>query len=234
MERTLARFARSLEGDDVGLVFYAGHGLQVEGINYLVPVDATLEHRADLPFEAVPLDIILGQLERNVPVSLVFLDACRDNPLARTLARSMGSTRSSAIGRGLAEVNGGIGSLIAYSTQPDNVALDGEGDHSPFTSALLEHIATPGLEVRQILTRVRSEVIAETRGRQVPWDHSSLTRDFYFAPEAEPDPPPPAALPADPVPAPPAGNGQAELLFWQTVKDSTDAADFEAYLSAFG
>src|SRR5882757_716525 len=118
-------FARALERADVAVFFYAGHGLQASGKNYLVPVDASLQVERDLDFEAVSIDFVLKQmeLEREGKTNVVFLDACRDNPLARNLARSMG-TRSASIGRGLAPVESGVGTLISFSTQPGNVALD--------------------------------------------------------------------------------------------------------------
>ena len=112
-------------------------------------------------------------MEAEKRVNLIFLDACRDNPLARSLARSLG-TRSSAVGQGLASIQSAIGTMIAYATQPDNVALDGEGRNSPFTAALLKHLVTPGLEIGALMKRVRADVIAATREKQVPWDHSSL------------------------------------------------------------
>ena len=114
-------------------------------------------------------------MEREVKTNLVFLDACRDNPLARNLARSMG-TRSMSVGRGLARVDSGIGTLIAFATEPGNVALDGVGNNSPFTTALLNHIETPGLDIAQLLRRVRRDVMSSTDERQVPWNNSSLTR----------------------------------------------------------
>src|SRR5262249_10208564 len=161
------------EKADVALVFYAGHGLQVNGRNYLVPVDGKLDKESDLLFQAVPLDVIQGLMEQSQRTNIMILDACRDNPLARNLARSMG-TRSAGIGRGLGQTQAGIGTLIVYATQPGNVALDGEGKDSPFTTALLAHLETPGLEVRQVFTRVRQSVIQSTKGKQVPWDSSSL------------------------------------------------------------
>ena len=125
-------FARALTRADTGIFFYAGHGLQVGGRNYLVPVDAQLQNERDLDFEAVALDFVLKQmeLEREAKTNIVFLDACRDNPLGRNLARSMG-TRSASVGRGLAQVQTGVGTFIAYSTQPGNVALDGRGAIRP-------------------------------------------------------------------------------------------------------
>lgn len=236
MAATFRRFSEALRGASTGLFFYAGHGLQVGGRNYLVPTDADLESEADLHFEAVPLDLVLGELERVPRTSVVFLDACRDNPLAESLARRLGPSRSTSVGRGLAPVDAGIGTLIAYATQPGNVALDGSGGHSPFAAALLEHMATPGLEVRQMLTRVRQEVISKTDGEQIPWDHSSLTGDFYFK-RAAPEP-----TPAAPAVAPPAPESAAaprnldvalELEFWQAIKDSRSPDVYRAYLARF-
>jgi hypothetical protein len=180
-------FVRILDKADVALFFYAGHGLQVSGRNYLIPVDAKLQGERDLDFEAIALDFILKQmeLEREGKTNVVFLDACRDNPLGRGLARSMG-TRSTSIGQGLAQVQTGVGTFIAYSTQPGNVALDGKGRNSPFTSALAKHLAGPGRNLTSVMVDVRKEVLAETGGKQVPWDHSALTGDFYFQLTAAP------------------------------------------------
>jgi len=174
-------FARALEKADVALFFYAGHGLQASGRNHLVPVDAKLQVERDLDFEAILLDFVLKQMEldREGKTNIVFLDACRDNPLARNLARSMG-TRSAAIGQGLAQVQTGVGTFIAYSTQPGNVALDGEGRNSPFTEALARGLRLPDRNLTAVMIEVRKEVLAATGGKQVPWDHSALTGDFYF------------------------------------------------------
>jgi uncharacterized caspase-like protein len=152
----LDRFAARLEGAEVGLFFYAGHGLQVAGENYLVPTDARLGREAQVRLQTVPVRTVLELMEAEVPTRVVLLDACRDNPLARTLARGMGAARSAAVGQGLAQVQAGVGTLIAYATAPGSVALDGAGRNSPFTAALLDHVATPGLEVRQVLGRVRA------------------------------------------------------------------------------
>lgn len=220
MERVVTEFLKNLRGSDTALVFYAGHGLQVDGRNYLVPIDATLEDEVDVSFQALALDEIQAQMERSVDVSLIFLDACRDNPLARNLVRSMGKSRSTAVGQGLAETEGAVGALVAYATQPNNVALDGEDLHSPFTEALLKHIATPGMEIRQVLTRVRKDVIDRTDGRQVPWDHSSLTNDVYIRLGTQKDR---LVIDSDP-----------EIVFWQSIASSSDLADFSAYLERFG
>jgi tetratricopeptide (TPR) repeat protein len=179
MDNAIRQFSRKLDGADIALFFYAGHGLQVNGKNYLVPVDAKLERPGDLALDAVDIGNVLAQMEAEKRVNLIFLDACRDNPLARSLARSLG-TRSSAVGQGLASIQSAIGTMIAYATQPDNVALDGEGRNSPFTTALLKHIVTPGLEIGTLMRRVRADVIAATREKQVPWDHSSLVGDVIL------------------------------------------------------
>ncbi len=173
-------FSAKLEGADTGLFFYAGHGLQVGGENYLVPIDARLQREAQVRLQTLPLQTVLATMEVAVDTRIVLLDACRDNPLAQQLKRSMAASRSSAVGQGLAEVRTAVGTLIAYATGPGDVASDGTGEHSPFTSALLDHIATPGLEVRMILSRVREEVLEQTNKQQVPWDSSSLLGEFYF------------------------------------------------------
>jgi len=212
MEEKIREFGRRLDNADVALFFYAGHGLQVGGKNYLVPVDAKLERAGDLSFETLDVGLVLGQMEADKRVNLVFLDACRDNPLSRSLARALGA-RSAAVGQGLASIQSAVGTMIAYATQPDNVALDGDGRNSPFTTALLKHIATPGLEISSVMKRVRADVVAATRDRQIPWDHSSLIGDVVLVPTADgvtavrPEAvrpaavSPPAAAPAVPAPA---------------------------------
>lgn len=179
-ESAVVSFSRDLRTADVGLFFYAGHGLQVAGENYLVPTDAKLSDESDLEFALIKLNDVLKQMERSTKTNLIFIDACRDNPLARNLARSMGRTRSGSIGRGLAVVRTGIGSMITFATEPGNVALDGAGENSPFTTALLKHIETPGLDIANLLRRVRLDVIESTKNTQVPWNHSSLTSGFVF------------------------------------------------------
>ena len=196
---TLGAFDAAARGADVTLFFYAGHGLQVQGKNWLAPVDAKLESRLDLKRGAVELDTVLEHMGGTK--KLVYLDACRNNPLARGLARTMGVSRTAATSRGLARVRvrSGSGTFIGYATAPDDVAKDGEGRHSPFTEALLARIETPGLSVNDMFGEVSGAVSRATGGKQVPWSHSSLGR-FYLA-SAAPPPPPPKD------PAAPAGGG---------------------------
>ena len=178
-------FARAAGDATTALLYYAGHGLEVAGVNYLVPVDAQISDEADLKFETINLADIMTLMEQEERTNLIFLDACRDNPMAGNLARNMG-TRSAAIGRGLARVDTGVGTMIAYATQPGNVALDGTGKHSPFTSALLDHISTPSLDVEIMMRRVRRDVMDLTAGQQVPWSSSSLTGGFSFMAQLPP------------------------------------------------
>lgn len=227
MLQELADFADLLDGAEVGLFFYAGHGLQVAGENYLVPVDARLHREAQLRFQTVPARTVVDVMEAAVPIRLVLLDACRDNPMARTLAQSMGVTRSTAVGRGLARLESGVGTLIAYATAPGEVAEDGTDEHSPFTAALLEHIGAPGLEVRQVLSRVRGSVLKATDNRQVPWDSSSLTRDFYF--KAVPD----APVPKSPVIEPVVPDNALEVELWQSAERRKTPAAYQAYRARF-
>ena len=175
-------FSAQLDGAALALVFYAGHGVQVDGHNYLVPVDAKLERAGDLDLDAVDLQTLLRPMEAEKRVNLIFLDACRDNPFTRSLSRSLGSTRSASVARGLAQVNSAAGTMIAFSTQPDNVAQDGEGRNSPFTAALLKYVKRPGLEVEQMMKLVRVDVMAATKEKQVPWGHSSLVGEVFLNP----------------------------------------------------
>ncbi len=142
---------------DVVIVYYAGHGLQVDGRNYLVPIDAQLEKAAQLQTRTIPADKILGALPPDPAVSIIILDACRDNPLARSLAKVLPASRSASMGVGLAPVQangqstGSGGLLIAYATDPGAVAYDGKGINSPYTAALARHLTTPGLEIQSAL-----------------------------------------------------------------------------------
>jgi len=180
-DEKIRAFSKSLEDADTAALFYAGHGLQGAGHNYLIPVDAGLSSERDLDFETISLDFVLKQMEvgREGKTNIVFLDACRDNPLSRNVARSMGA-RSASVGQALAEVQTGVGTFIAYSTQPGNVALDGAGRNSPFTAALSSRVQERGRNLTALMIEVRKDVLKATGGRQVPWDHSALTSDFFF------------------------------------------------------
>ncbi len=215
MEVTIRKFALGLKDADVALFFYAGHGLQVNGQNYLVPIDARLEDASALDFEMIRLDLVHRNMERETKANLIFLDACRDNPLARNLARAMG-TRSGDIGRGLAAVESGVGTLISFSTQPGNVALDGEGRNSPFASALARRILAEGEDLSSILINVRNDVMEATRNRQIPWEHSALRAKFFFTPPTK-------------------TNTQAaiELAYWDAAQAGGSIGAFKSYLERY-
>jgi uncharacterized caspase-like protein len=218
-------FATALQGATVGVLFYAGHGLQVGGQNYLVPVDTKAETAALLDFQMVRLDLLQRTMEREAQTNIVFLDACRDNPLARNLARTMG-TRSAEVGRGLAAAESGVGTLISFSTQPGNVALDGTGRNSPYASALVRHVSGSTDDLSAILIAVRNDVMKETQGKQVPWEHSALTGRFYFKAA------PPVAGPAATAPQPPSRSEEAERA-WASAKDTTSIAVLEAFIAHY-
>jgi len=182
-EAILDEFASALKGADVGFFFYAGHGIQVSGHNYLIPIDAELTTLATPDVEMVRLERVHRTMEREALTNLLFFDACRDNPLTRSPARALG-LRSAQIGRGLAAVESGAGTLISFSTQPGNVALDGAGRNSPFSAALIRELGTSSEDVNAILIAVRNEVMRQTDGKQVPWEHSALTRRLYLNPAA--------------------------------------------------
>ncbi|MFZ1813112.1 MAG: caspase family protein [Rhizobiaceae bacterium] len=237
MRRTVRDFVNRLDGADLSLFFYAGHGLQVNGGNYMAPIDAQLANYNDLDFEMLPMDLVLSAMERSTKTNLIFLDACRDNPLAENLARSMG-TRSGSVGRGLAKFGSGIGSLIAFSTQPGNVALDGKGRNSPFTTALLSHLGTPGLSITDELVAVRRDVLAATDGKQVPWDNSSLTGPVVLKEAPAKEPKQEAAMPAQQTSQPAlqqndTSQAQFEITFWNSIKDADSKAYFETYLTRY-
>jgi hypothetical protein len=242
MERQIREFLRRSETARVRLFYYAGHGLQVDGRNYLVPVNTKLESVGDLSFETIGLDTVLESLDSTSRTNIIILDACRNNPFAQTFASRYGGGRSVTVQPGLAGYsNLGAGMLIAFSTAPGAVALDGNGANSPFTEALARHVRTPGLEVRQMLTRVRADVAHETGGKQIPWDNSALLGDVYRAigkidvgeldgGKSSLDKGPGKSEPphVNIVSAP-----SADDILWNIVKDSSVAAVFDEFLNKF-
>jgi tetratricopeptide (TPR) repeat protein len=174
MKQAMDKFGRKLKGKNVGLFFYSGHGFQVNGYNYLLPIDAKLESEHDAEYDCVRAGRILAKMEAaGSKTNIVILDACRDNPFTR-------SWRRGTEGSGLAFMNAPSGSLIAYSTAPGKTALDGRGINSPYTSALLKNIDTPNITVLQMFQRVRSTVMKQSDKKQIPWESTSLRGDFYF------------------------------------------------------
>lgn len=176
MDDAVYRFGRRLEDSGaVGLFYYAGHGIEVGGRNYLIPVDRRIRDDSDVRSKAIWLDQVLDRMEsaRNA-TNIVILDACRDNPLPA-------GTRGGS-GRGLSVIRAPVGTLVVYSTSPGDAAQDGASRNGVFTAALLDHMGVPGVDAMDMLIAVRNDVMERTRGEQVPWENSSLTGQFYFNP----------------------------------------------------
>ncbi|MGV8057541.1 MAG: caspase domain-containing protein [Smithellaceae bacterium] len=177
MDEAIRTFYSRLRNGETGLFYYAGHGMQVKGRNYLIPVDARIETESDVEHESIDLGRVLGKMEdAGNPVNIVILDACRDNPFAK-------SFRSSGVG--LARIDAPVGTIIAYATAPESVAADGTGQNGVYTKYLLKEMMIPGLTIEQVFKAVRNNVIDETNSKQIPWESTSLRGDFYFrAPQA--------------------------------------------------
>src|SRR3984893_779775 len=187
MTEKLLDFGKRAQGADVAVFFYAAHGIAVNGTNYLLPVDADIKSEMDVKLgAAINIDVTLDQTMNDAKVKLVFLDACRDNPFANKI-KSNASTRSVSVQSGLAEMQSGEGTLIAFATGPGQTALDGqEGTNSPFTRALIAHVTQPGVEIQQAMTEVRAQVNDETNKGQLPSGHTTLTGAVYLNPVAAP------------------------------------------------
>ena len=223
MEAAIIEFGRRLTEGGVGAFYYAGHGLQVRGRNYLVPVDAEIEDEASTRVAAVDVELLLEQMaEAKNRVNMVILDACRNNPFER---RMRGGSR------GLAAVDAARGTLVAYATAPGSVAADGDSKNGLYTEELLEALREPGLKIEEVFKRVRINVARRSKGAQTPWESSSLTGDLVVnvtvnvttaAVSA------PTASVSAPALAP-----DREGLFWMSIKDGTDPAAFEAYLKQY-
>jgi uncharacterized caspase-like protein/peptidoglycan hydrolase-like protein with peptidoglycan-binding domain len=234
----IREFAQLAADADLAIFFYAGHGLAVDGTNYMVPVDAKFEDITALDFEAVSVDFITRQMGYSGGVNLLFLDACRNNPLATNLSRAMGKlSRSTSVSTGLAEMkieNPGKGLAIAFATSPGEVALDGTGSHSPFTAALLKHISAENTDITEVMSRVTGEVYSSTNETQRPWMNSSLTGSVVLNAVAVE----PRTSQKTNTAAPSAGTGNADMLevertVFQMARDSDSIEDYNAYLDTF-
>jgi hypothetical protein len=199
----------------VGLFYYAGHGVQSEGSNYLIPVDADIESSADLEANAFDVARVLRAMHAaQNEMNIVILDACRDNPLRRTRS----------VARGLARIDAPSGTFIAYAAAPGQTAQDGtSGSNGVFTSELLKAMALPNVPLEQMFKKVITGVKAETRGAQTPWSEASIQGDFFFHAQV---------LPVS-SPGPGVDPRQMELEFWASIKNSRSAAEFQAYLDRY-
>jgi hypothetical protein len=216
LKSAIAQFADAIERagpDTLAAVYYAGHGVQIDGTNYLVPVDALVKTKADIVLGAVSATDLLRALELSkARVNVIVLDACRDNPF---------STGTRSISRGLARIDAPSGSIVAYSTAPGQVAQDGEGGNSPYATALATHLSTPGLSLEDVFRKVRIDVSQKTSGAQVPWEETSLTQEVVLAGQA--------AVVETVVTAPPASNASSDVLSAHAYQVAVGANTAEAY-----
>jgi len=213
MRRALRDFSAEVRDADIAVVYYAGHGIEVNGTNYLIPVDAVLERDLDVEDEAVPLDRVIQLIEPAKRLRLVILDACRDNPFLRSMQRTI-SGRS--IGRGLARVDVlSSDTLVAFAAKAGSTAGDGDGTNSPYASALMRHLFTPGLDLRLALGRVRDDVLKTTGNRQEPFLYGSLGGSEITL-----------------VPATLSVVGEAEQA-WNELKNTSDTSKLEAFIARY-
>lgn len=222
MMALLDNFGEKIRKADIALFYYAGHGMQLDGQNYLIPIDADLRSEQEARYKAVNAGLLLAKMEvADARINLMILDACRNNPFARSFRSSQ---------QGLAQMDAPSGTLIAYATAPGQVASDGAGSNGLYTEALLKHLDQPGLKVEDVFKRVRIEVREATGGEQTPWESSSLVGDFYFQPTIVTivQQPNPASAPAA------SGNPQAvELSFWESVRNTDNPALLQTYLKRY-
>jgi hypothetical protein len=223
MKRLVREFGQKLKAGGSGLFYYAGHGVQSKGRNYLIPIDANIQSEAEVEDSGVDAALVLNYMDdAQNGLNIVILDACRNNPFSR-------SFRSAS--DGLAQVDAPTGTLIAYATAPGRVASDGTGQNGLYTSELLKQMQVPGLSATEMFMRVRAEVMKQTANKQVPWEASSLVGSFYFS--------------GGPTGSSASATNNAgstgskidpsafELSYWETIKNSTNSDDFKAYLEKY-
>lgn len=216
---TLREFKSKLTPGAVALFFYAGHGLQVKGVNYLPVVDAEIAGEEDVPSQSIAVSLVLESMEEaKTRLNLVFLDACRNNPFARSFRSAAG---------GLAKVNAPSGTLLSFATRPGSVASDGNGRNGLYTQHLLSQMDKPGVAIEQALKRVISGVKSDSSGEQEPWMEGAIEGDFCFG-----------GCSATPFPGGTGGTSAAdpaavEMSFWDSVKNSRSPSDYQAYLSQY-
>jgi uncharacterized caspase-like protein len=208
LELAMTQFARLSTNADVALFFYAGHALQYQGRNYLMPIDSTMEDEVSLRYQMVAIDDVRAALDRASGIKVIILDACRNNPLADVFKRKMsGTSRSVETVRGLARIDKAEGMIVAYATAPDEVATDGTGRNSPYTAALLKRLQEPGLEIEIMFRRIAADVSAQTNGRQRPETHVSLLNEYHL--------------------------NQQDQQAWDKIKGSSDPAVFDDFVRRY-
>ena len=223
---TLRGFRRKASRAEIAVVYFAGHGIEIDRQNYLIPVDAVLETDSDINFEAVPLDTMIFAASGASRLSMVIVDACRNNPFAASIQRT---SSSRSIGRGLSAVEPTRNTLVAYAAKEGTTAADGAGRNSPYATALLAALKEPNLEVGLMMRRVRDEVLASTGGAQEPFVYGSLSADQIYLNETRGlslvSPGSDASRQQDAT--------AAEVAFWQSVSQSDDPRELESYLARY-
>lgn len=223
MQNSIRAFGKELRNGGVGLFYFAGHGVQVDGSNYLIPVKANIEFKADVEYEAVDAGRILSHMEdAGNGINIIILDACRNNPYSRSFRSSV---------NGLAKMDAPRGSILAYSTAPGSVAADGTGRNGLYTSKLLKYIATPNLRVETIFKKVRIDVVNDSGKKQTPWESSSLMVDFYFHSDKTVSSQPARAIGVEKRQSPQNLNAEEEM--WKFVQTSTFIEDFTFFLDEY-
>jgi uncharacterized caspase-like protein len=208
IDMNMAKFARLATNADAALFYYAGHAVQYQGRNYLMPTDAEVEDEISFRYQMTPLDDVRAALDLGDGVKIIVLDACRNNPVVNALRRkAIGESRSVSVRGGLAKVDKAQGMVVAYSTAADEVAADGDGRNSPFTSAFLKRLKEPGLEIEQLFRRVAADVNTETRGRQRPETYVSLLTNYYL--------------------------NQTDRIAFEKIRDTSDTAVLQDFIKTF-
>jgi ankyrin repeat protein len=219
-KRLIREFGQKLKAGGSGLFYYAGHGVQSRGRNYLIPVDADIQSEAEVEDSGVDVGLVLNYMDdAQNGLNIVILDACRNNPFSRSFR---------SVGEGLAQVDAPTGTLIAYATAPGRVASDGAGQNGLYTSELLRHMRVPGLSATEMFMHVRAEVMRRTGNKQVPWEASSLVGAFYFSPSKSV-----AGAQAGAAAGEMINPAAFELSYWDSIKNSTDLKDFQSYIEKY-
>lgn len=210
MLTSIRRFGDQLRKGGVGVFYYAGHGMQIKGRNYLIPVNSVIQREDEVAYQAVDAQAILDKMEAaGNGTNIMILDACRNNPFARSFRSAQ---------QGLAQMDAPVGTLVAFATAPGSVASDGSGSNGLYTQHLLSAMREPGAKVEDVFKRVRSAVRRDSKDKQVPWEATSLEGDFYFM---------------APTDKPPSANAALEESMWALVKASGDALDLKAFVARF-
>ena len=208
LDLAMTQFARAATSADAALFFYAVHALQYQGRNYLMPTDSEVEDEVSLRYQMVQLDDVRAAVDRADGVKIIILDACRNNPIVDNLTKKMtGASRGMATTRGLARIDKALGMVVAYATAADEVAADGSGRNSPFTTALLRRLQEPGLEIGSMFRRIAADVNMQTNGRQRPETYVSLIGEYFL--------------------------NQKDMPAWALVKDAADPAAFRNFIARF-